>query len=55
MSRIDDNMDESLTNVEGAHSALLRNLNRISSNRWLIIKIFAILIFFMIVFIFFVA
>ncbi|PRQ59399.1 putative syntaxin-5, Sly1p-binding domain-containing protein [Rosa chinensis] len=53
--RIDDNMDESLTNVEGAHSALLRNLNRISSNRWLIIKIFAILIFFLIVFIFFVA
>ncbi|XP_050385208.1 syntaxin-31 [Argentina anserina] len=53
--RIDDNMDESLTNVEGAHSALLRNLNRISSNRWLIIKIFFILIFFLIVFIFFVA
>lgn len=53
--RIDDNMEESLTNVEGAHSALLRNLNRISSNRWLIIKIFAILIFFLIVFIFFVA
>ncbi|KAI5352993.1 hypothetical protein L3X38_005885 [Prunus dulcis] len=52
---IDDNMEESLANVEGAHNALLRNLNRISSNRWLIIKIFAILIFFLIVFIFFVA
>lgn len=53
--RIDDNMDESLANVEGARSALLRHLNQISSNRWLVIKIFAILIFFLIVFIFFVA
>ncbi|KAK6929456.1 Syntaxin-5, N-terminal, Sly1p-binding domain [Dillenia turbinata] len=51
---IDDNMDESLTNVEGAHSALLKYLTRISSNRWLMIKIFAILIFFLLVFIFFV-
>ncbi|XP_062092522.1 syntaxin-31 [Humulus lupulus] len=53
--RIDDNMDESLTNVEGARSALLRHLNQISSNRWLLIKIFAVLIFFLIVFIIFVA
>ncbi|XP_009344607.2 syntaxin-31 [Pyrus x bretschneideri] len=36
--RIDDNMEESLSNVEGAHSALLRNLTRISSNRWLMIR-----------------
>ncbi|KAF6147080.1 hypothetical protein GIB67_036799 [Kingdonia uniflora] len=52
--RIDDNMDESLSNVEGARSALLKNLNKISSNRWLLIKIFGILIFFLMVFIFFV-
>uniref|UniRef100_A0A5B7B4I9 Putative syntaxin-31 n=1 Tax=Davidia involucrata TaxID=16924 RepID=A0A5B7B4I9_DAVIN len=52
--RIDDNMEESLANVEGARSALLRHLNQISSNRWLLIKIFAILIFFLMVFIFFV-
>ncbi|KAI4339167.1 hypothetical protein MLD38_024136 [Melastoma candidum] len=31
--RIDDNMEESLANVEGARSALLRHLNQISSNR----------------------
>lgn len=55
MSRIDDNMDESLANVDGAHSALLRHLSQISSNRWLMIKIFAILILFLIVFIVFVA
>ncbi|KAK2983226.1 hypothetical protein RJ640_023346 [Escallonia rubra] len=53
--RIDDNMEESLANVEGARSALLRHLNQISSNRSLLIKIFAILIFFLIVFIFFLA
>ncbi|GMY22967.1 syntaxin-31 [Fagus crenata] len=53
--RIDDNMDESMANVEGARSSLLRHLNQISSNRWLMIKIFAILIFFLVLFIFFVA
>ncbi|KAI8002132.1 Equilibrative nucleotide transporter 2 [Camellia lanceoleosa] len=45
--RIDDNIEESLTNIESARSALLRHLNQISSNKWLMIKIFAILIFFM--------
>ncbi|XP_022987133.1 syntaxin-31-like [Cucurbita maxima] len=50
--RIDDNMDESLANVEGARSALLRHLNQISSNRWLLIKLFAILIIFLMLFIF---
>ncbi|XP_010491112.1 PREDICTED: syntaxin-31-like [Camelina sativa] len=53
--RIDDNMDESLVNVEGARSALLQHLTRISSNRWLMMKIFALLILFLIVFLFFVA
>ncbi|KAL1197004.1 Syntaxin-31 [Cardamine amara subsp. amara] len=53
--RIDDNMDESFTNVEGAHSALLQHLTRISSNRWLMIKIFVVIILFLIVFLFFVA
>ncbi|XP_028792669.1 syntaxin-31 [Neltuma alba] len=53
--RIDDNMDESLANVEGAHSSLLKHLRQISSNRWLLIKIFAILILFLLIFMFFVA
>lgn len=52
--RIDDNMDESLAHVEGARSALLKHLHSISSNRSLLLKIFAVLIFFLIVFIFFV-
>ncbi|KAK4436530.1 syntaxin [Sesamum alatum] len=52
--RIDDNMDESLANVEGASNALLKYLNRISSNRWLMIKLFLVLILFMVIFIVFV-
>ncbi|XP_047341868.1 syntaxin-32-like [Impatiens glandulifera] len=53
--RIDENMDESLANVEGAQGALLKYLNNISSNRWLMIKVFFVLIFFLMIFLFFVA
>ncbi|XP_073045942.1 syntaxin-31-like [Primulina eburnea] len=52
--RIDDNMDESLANVEGASNALLKYLNKISSNRWLLIKLFLVIILFMTIFIVFV-
>ncbi|KAI5081641.1 hypothetical protein GOP47_0001384 [Adiantum capillus-veneris] len=53
--RIDENMDETLGNVEGAQGALLKYLNRISSNRWLILKIFFVLIVFLLIFVVFVA
>ncbi|KAG4140936.1 hypothetical protein ERO13_D06G048200v2 [Gossypium hirsutum] len=53
--RIDENMDDTLANVEGAQGALLKYLNSISSNRWLMIKIFFVLIVFLMVFLFFVA
>lgn len=53
--RIDDNMDDTLANVEGAQGALLKHLSHISSNRWLIIKILFVLIIFMLIFIVFVA
>ncbi|XWS17025.1 hypothetical protein CRYUN_Cryun33cG0032100 [Craigia yunnanensis] len=53
--RIDESMDDTLANVEGAQGALLKYLNSISSNRWLMIKIFFVLIFFLMVFLFFVA
>jgi len=53
--RIDENMDDTVANVEGAQGALLKYLNSISSNRWLMIKIFFVLIFFLMVFLFFVA
>jgi len=53
--RIDENMDDTMANVEGAQGALLKYLNRISSNRWLMIKIFFVLIIFLLIFVVFVA
>eukprot|EP00250_Pteridium_aquilinum_P000834 c11007_g2_i1 orf=454-1503(-) len=53
--RIDENMDETLSNVEGAQGALLKYLNRISSNRGLILKIFFVLVIFLLIFVLFVA
>ncbi|KFK39739.1 hypothetical protein AALP_AA3G281600 [Arabis alpina] len=53
--RIDQNMEDTLSNVEGAQSQLARYLNSISSNRWLMIKIFFVLIAFLMIFLFFVA
>ncbi|GLT89164.1 hypothetical protein SLE2022_071600 [Rubroshorea leprosula] len=52
---IDEDMDESLANVEGSSNAVLRHLHQISSSRWLLIKIFAVIILFLLVFIIFVA
>ncbi|GKU92094.1 hypothetical protein SLEP1_g5868 [Rubroshorea leprosula] len=52
---IDENMDESLANVEGSSNAVLRHLHQTSSTRWLLIKIFAVIILFLLVFIIFVA
>ncbi|RAL51074.1 hypothetical protein DM860_005430 [Cuscuta australis] len=53
--RIDENMEDTLANVEGAQGQLVRYFNSISSNRWLMIKIFLVLIVFLIIFLFFVA
>ncbi|XP_059634991.1 syntaxin-32 [Cornus florida] len=53
--RIDENMDDTLGNVEGAQGQLVRYLNSISSNRWLMIKIFFVLVVFLMIFLFFVA
>lgn len=53
--RIDENMDDTLANVEGAQSQLVKYLSSISSNRWLMMKIFFVLIVFLMIFVFFVA
>ncbi|EFJ08609.1 hypothetical protein SELMODRAFT_131549 [Selaginella moellendorffii] len=53
--RIDENMDDTLSNVDAAQGQLLKYLNGISSNRWLIVKIFFVLLVFLLVFVFFVA
>ncbi len=50
--RIDENLGDSVANVENAQTQLLKYLNTISSNRWLIIKIMAVLMFFSMIFLF---
>ncbi len=53
--RIDQDVDDSLHNVNEGQSELLKYFHSISSNRKLILKIFAILLFFVVFFIFFLA
>lgn len=54
-ARIDENVDETLTNVEAGQEQLLKYLNTISSNRWLIMKVFFVLMMFLTFFIVFIA
>ncbi|VDN29737.1 unnamed protein product [Gongylonema pulchrum] len=53
ITRIDSNVDETSLNVEAAHTELVKYFHSISQNRWLIIKVFGVLIFFFIIFIIF--
>ncbi|KAF6009733.1 hypothetical protein HII12_003279 [Brettanomyces bruxellensis] len=46
IQRIDDNVEDVSLNIGGAHRELLKYYNSISSNRWLMLKIFGILIIF---------
>eukprot|EP01105_Mastigella_eilhardi_P000958 TRINITY_DN1119_c0_g1_i9.p1 TRINITY_DN1119_c0_g1~~TRINITY_DN1119_c0_g1_i9.p1 ORF type:complete len:362 (+),score=126.71 TRINITY_DN1119_c0_g1_i9:87-1172(+) len=53
VQRIDDNVDESYHHVEDAERLLVGELSRVSRNRWLIVKVFAVLIVFAVIFILF--
>jgi syntaxin 5 len=53
--RIDENMEDTLSNVSGAQAQLLRYLNTLSSNRWLVLKVLGVLLFFLVIFIVFIA
>ncbi|XP_074309244.1 syntaxin-32-like [Silene latifolia] len=53
--RIDEDMERTLANVDGAQNQLVRYLNSISSNGWLTIKIFFVLIIFLMFFLVFIA
>lgn len=55
VQRIDSNVDDATVNIESAHSEILKYFQSVSSNRWLMIKIFAVLIIFFIVFVVFMA
>lgn len=53
--RIDENVDETLANVDQAKAQLMKYLNTISSNRWLMLKAFGVLMIFLVIFIAFIA
>ena len=53
--RIDQNVSDAHENVESGTEQLLQYYNHISSNRGLVMKVFAILIFFVIFFVLFLA
>lgn len=53
--RIDENIDDTLANVDSAQTQLLKYLNNISSNKWLILKVFFVLLVFLVIFVVFVA
>ncbi len=55
MLRIDANISETQGNVEAAHTELLKYFKGITSNRWLMMKVFAVVLVFFIIFIVFVA
>jgi syntaxin 5 len=54
-TRIDENVEDSLANVDAGQAQLLKYLSAISSNRFLALKVFAVLLFFMVFFILFIA
>ena len=53
--RIDTNVEESEMNIEAAHGELLKYFRSVTSNRWLMVKIFATVIVFFIIFVVFFA
>ncbi|KAH1026830.1 syntaxin-5 [Dendroctonus ponderosae] len=55
VERIDTNVQDAELNIEAAHSQILKYFKSVSSNRWLMIKVFGVLIFFFIFFIVFLA
>ncbi|XP_078389071.1 syntaxin-5a [Cetorhinus maximus] len=55
IQRIDANVEDTQLNVEAAHSEILKYFQSVTSNRWLMIKIFLILAVFFIVFVVFLA
>lgn len=55
VARIDSNVEDTVMNVDMAHSELLKYFKSISSNRWLMMKVFGVLIVFFVIFVVFVA
>lgn len=53
MQRIDANVDAAVANVGSAQEQLIMYLSKISGNRWLAVKVFLVLIIFIIIFVVF--
>lgn len=53
VQRIDANVEDTQLNVDLAHTEILKYFQSVSNNRWLLIKMFLILIIFFIVFVVF--
>jgi syntaxin 5 len=52
--RIDENLEDANSSVESAQQHLMKYLQRVSSNRWLAMKVFAVLLFFLVFFVVFI-
>ncbi|XP_050308314.1 syntaxin-5 [Anthonomus grandis grandis] len=55
VERIDTNVQDAELNIEAAHAQILKYFKTVSSNRWLMIKVFGVLMFFFIFFVVFLA
>ncbi|XP_055681664.1 syntaxin-5 [Lutzomyia longipalpis] len=55
VERIDSNIQDTELNIEAAHGEILKYFQSVSKNRWLMIKIFGVLILFFIFFVVFMA
>ena len=55
MLHIEHNVDNAALNIEGGHSEILKYFQKVSENRWLMVKVFGVLIFFFIFFVIFMA
>ncbi|XP_077180451.1 syntaxin-5 [Paroedura picta] len=55
IQRIDANVEDAQLNVDAAHTEILKYFQSVTSNRWLMVKIFLILIVFFIIFVVFLA
>lgn len=53
--RIDENMDETFTQVEAGQAQLLKYLNTMSGNRWLMLKVFGLIMAMLVFFLMFIA
>jgi len=53
IERIDHNVDNTVLNVDSAQNELLKYLSSVSSNRWLIVKMFLVMIVFVVLFVVF--